>query len=279
MPSTKPFPEAVVTAWLHLLKKTLLRYPLEGMDFEMVRELDVVPSALRTEIDHWVELNQRGELHESGADLSLRAAGKDWPTTAETMLGLFRMDNLHGCALDVVRRNVPGDLVEAGAWRGGGGIMLRAVLLALGDTKRKVWVADSFQGLPKPDAENYPMDHGDPHWTYSELAVSLDAVKQNFERYGLLDSQVCFLKGWFRDTLPSAPIKRIALLHLDSDMYESTMIGLRSLYPKISRDGFVILDDYMSLMGCRQAVNDYRAEADITAEIRQIDWSAVFWKA
>jgi O-methyltransferase len=276
--SKTAFPEPVATAWLHLLKKTLLRYPIEGHDFEMIPKLEAVDPPLRTEIERWIALNHRRHLHESGADLSLRAAGKDWPATAETMIGLFRMDNLHGCLLDVLRRNVDGDLVEAGVWRGGAGIMMRAVSLAIGEAKRKIWLVDSFEGLPKPDPEGYPADAGDPHWTYAELAVSLDTVKGNFQRYGLLDDQVRFLKGWFRDTLPNAPMKRIALLHLDSDMYESTIVALRNLYPRITQGGYIIVDDYGGLAGCRQAVDDFRREIGITAEMRQVDWTGVFWQ-
>ena len=92
---------------------------------------------------------------------------------------------------------------------------MRAVLKALGEGRRKVWLIDSFQGLPAPDTEQYPADANDTHWSIPELAVQLDTVKQNFQRYGLLDEQDRFLAGWFRDTLPTAPIKRLALLHLE----------------------------------------------------------------
>ena len=104
--------------------------------------------------------------------------------------------------LDILDRRVPGDLIETGVWRGGACIFMRALLKAFGDTQRKVWLADSFMGLPKPDSENYPADLGDSLWTVQELRISVEIVKSNFERYGLLDEQVCFLPGWFRETLP-----------------------------------------------------------------------------
>src|SRR5262249_37508627 len=82
-----------------------------------------------------------------------RTEGPDWPTKAETMIGLRRLDNVQACIVDVLKRGIPGDLVEAGVWRGGAAILMRAVLAAFGDRTRLVWLADSFQGLPHPDPQ------------------------------------------------------------------------------------------------------------------------------
>jgi O-methyltransferase len=210
-------------------------------------------------------------------DSKAREEGRDWPRDAETMIGLRRLENLQYCITKVLSRGVPGDLIETGAWRGGATIFMRAVLKARGDTNRCVWVADSFQGLPRPDAEHYPADKGDKHWTFP-LAVSLETVKANFERYGMLDQQVRFLPGWFRDTLPNAPIDRLAVLRLDGDIYESTIVALRALYPKLSSGGFVIVDDYGNIPNCKQAVDDFRREEGITEEVTPIDWSGIFWE-
>jgi O-methyltransferase len=207
-----------------------------------------------------------------------RGAGKDWPSDAETMVGSARLDNLQDCVTNAIRNSIPGDLIETGVWRGGACIFMRAILKAYGDNVRKVWVADSFEGLPKPDPR-FPADASDRHWQYAEaLAVSLEQVKANFERYGLLDDQVRFLKGWFRDTLPGAPISRISVLRLDGDMYSSTMDSLSALYPKLSPGGYVIVDDYGAVPACRQAVEDYRRTHGVTEPIREIDWSGVFWE-
>lgn len=211
-------------------------------------------------------------------DPALRAEGRDWPDRAETMIGRARLDHLHRCVLDVLARKVPGDLIETGVWRGGATILMRAVLAAYGDATRTVWVADSFQGLPQPDAERYPADAGDRHWTMSDLAVPAEQVAANFERYGLLDERVRFLEGWFSDTLPTAPIERLAVVRLDGDMYESTMDGLRYLYPKLSEGGYLIVDDYGAVEGCRAAVEDYRSEQGISDPIERIDWTGAYWK-
>ena len=206
-----------------------------------------------------------------------RQEGRDWPIEAETMVGLKRLDNLQHCVTSVIRDDVPGDLIETGVWRGGSSILMRAVLKAYGDCSRKVWLADSFCGLPQPDPARYPVDHGDTLWTYKELAISLEQVKANFARYGLLDEQVAFLPGWFRDTLPTAPINQLAVLRLDGDLYESTMDALVALYPKVSTGGFVIVDDY-ALPTCRAAIEDFRRARGITDPIHQIDWTGAYWQ-
>jgi O-methyltransferase len=207
-------------------------------------------------------------------------AGQVWPSTAETMLSEARLDNIQDCVTQVLRDDVPGDLLEAGVWRGGGSILMRGVLKAYGVEDRKVWAADSFEGLPKPDPARYPADAGDTHWTWEQLAVSLDEVKRNFARYGLLDAQVEFLKGWFRDTLPNAPIDRLAVLRVDGDMYEGTIDPLEYLYSKLARGGMLIVDDYgaPNLAGSKKAVDDYRFSHHINEPIVDIDGVGIFWR-
>lgn len=211
-------------------------------------------------------------------DPSLRETGRDWPQEAHTMIGVKRLDNVHCCLKEVILNNIPGDCIETGVWRGGATILMRAILKAYNDTSRKVWVADSFAGLPPPNPEKYPADEGLNLNEYVELAVSLDQVKENFSRYGLLDDQVIFIEGLFSNTLPTAPIDNLALLRLDGDLYESTMDALVNLYPKLSIGGFVIIDDYGVFTACSRAVEDYRSLHGITDPIIDIDSSGVYWK-
>ena len=212
-----------------------------------------------------------------GFDRQARMLGRDWPLRAHSMIGKARMDNLRALVEQVIARDIPGDLIETGVWRGGACIFMRALLAAYNVEDRIVWCADSFEGLPKPDSERYPADRGDPHHTFAPLAVSLEEVRANFARYRLLDDRVRFLKGWFKDTLPAAPIERIGLLRLDGDMYESTMDALRALYAKVSIGGFIIVDDYGAVAGCRQAVADFRAAHGIADPIRDIDGIGAWW--
>lgn len=208
-----------------------------------------------------------------------RAQGRDWPAKAHTMIGFERLRSLRELMSDVIIDGVPGDFVETGAWRGGACIYMRAVLKVFGVTDRRVWVADSFEGLPAPDAKRYPsQDVGDVHHTYKALAVSLDAVQENFRKYDLLDDQVRFLKGWFKDTLPGAPIERIAVLRLDGDMYASTMDALQALGHKVSPGGYIIVDDFGAVDGCRRAIADYRTEKCIDSPIHDIDGIGAYWK-
>lgn len=207
-----------------------------------------------------------------------RAEGRDWPLYADSMIGLKRLDNIEYCVNKILQDNVQGDFIETGAWRGGATIFMKALLKFNNIQDRNVWVADSFEGLPKPDQEKYIQDKGDKHHQFEELAISLDTVKANFTKYGLLDDKVKFLKGWFKDTLPTAPIEKLALLRLDGDMYESTIDSLNNLYPKLSTNGFIIIDDWGAVEACKAAVEDYRARHGITEKIEKIDWSGVFWR-
>lgn len=193
----------------------------------------------------------------------------------DTTIGLKRLDNLQFCIERVVNDVVEGDLIETGVWRGGATIFKRAVLTALGIDSRKVFVADSFRGLPEPDVERFPEDSGDTHYRHSILAISRGEVENNFRRYNLLDDKVVFLEGWFKDTLLNAPIERLAILCLD--MYGSTMDGLNNLYPKLSQGGFCIIDDY-ALSGCKAAVDDYRSRHKISTEMKEIDWTGRYWR-
>lgn len=203
--------------------------------------------------------------------------GQTWPAQALTMIGLRRMENLKQCVETVLRENVAGDFIETGVWRGGACIFIRGILRVHGVTDRRVFLADSFQGLPRPDAERHPADAGDRHHTFSYLAVTRSQVEDNFRRFGLLDSRVVFLEGWFKDTLPALPADQLAVLRLDGDMYGSTMDALAALYDRLSPGGFCIIDDYM-IPGCRKAVHDFREASGIHEEIQRIDSWSVFWR-
>jgi O-methyltransferase len=220
------------------------------------------------------------QLVPTGAfDPEARRNGQDWPSEAETMIGWKRLESLQYCVEEVLHSAIPGDLLEAGVWRGGASILMRAVLKAYGDSQRSVWLADSFAGLPAADPERYPADAGDNLASFNAyLGVSLDHVRANFARYGLLDERVRFLPGWFRETLPSAPVDRIAVLRLDGDMYESTMDILESLYHRVSPGGFVVVDDYGALANCRAAVDDFRHRSNICEPLQPIDWTGVLWR-
>ncbi len=204
---------------------------------------------------------------------------------AVSMLPSARFDNLRSCLVDVLERGIPGDLIETGVWRGGATIFMRGVLKVYGVTDRIVWVADSFEGLPEPDAEKFPIEakaHQGPVMkkVYQHFAVGLEDVKRNFQAYGLLDDRVRFLKGWFKDTLPSAPIGQLAVMRLDGDYYESTRDALTNLYDRLSVGGYAIIDDYGedTWTYCRKAVDEFRRERGIEDPLIRVDSKCYYWR-
>lgn len=228
-------------------------------------------------------------------DRGRRLDGKDWPSQAHTMIGMRRLDNIQTLVEDVLRNQVPGDLIETGVWRGGATIFMRGVLKAYGVTDRTVWVADSFAGFPPPDQEGVsgrsfsspglaelragpPPENVQAILDHLMRETSYEEVLEHFARYDLLDGQVQFLRGWFRDTLPSAPIKNLALARLDGDLYDSTYDALQALYPQLSVGGYAIIDDYGTFAECRHAVHDYLDVKNARIDIRHIDDEAVYWQ-
>ena len=168
---------------------------------------------------------------------------RNFTELSHTMVGRKRLNNIQTCIETVLDDDIPGDFLEAGVWRGGSCIFMRGVLAAYGIADRTVWAADSFEGVPPP---THPQDEGIDLsvGVLPVLAVPLEEVQALFKRYDLLDAQVRFLKGWFKDTLAAAPIERLAVLRLDGDLYESTMDGLVHLYPRLSTGGYLIIDDF-----------------------------------
>jgi hypothetical protein len=208
----------------------------------------------------------------------IREYGWDWPSKAFTMVGVKRMLNFRHMIESVIGNNVPGDIVETGVWRGGACILAMAVLNVYQQRERRIFLCDSFEGLPAPDVEAYPADQGSTFHEYEELSVSIEQVKDNFKRFGLLNDQLVFVKGFFKDTLPSLDVKHISVLRLDGDMYESTIIALRSLYHKVSSGGWVIIDDYEVVPACKIAVHDFFKENQLDPVLNEIDGVGRFFQ-
>jgi hypothetical protein len=197
---------------------------------------------------------------------------------AETMIGIKRLNNLQFCIESVLKDKIDGDLIETGVWRGGACIFMKGILAANGVKDKKVFVADSFEGLPKPNVNKYPVDKNDKHYRNRLLAISVEYVKKNFQKYELLDDDVVFLKGWFEDTLPAAPIRKLSVMRLDGDMYGSTMEALIHLYPKLQPGGYCIIDDYGAIENCKKAVDDFRSMHNVHEQMNKIDWTGYFWR-
>jgi O-methyltransferase len=213
-----------------------------------------------------------------GDERRLRLVGMDWPLQGLTMVGLARLDDLQVCVEGAVVDGVEGDLIEAGAWRGGASIMIRATLDSLGERDRVVAVADSFRGFPSSEAAGItggrePTDRA----TFEFLSVPLEQVADHFARLGYEDG-IEFVPGFFRETMPALGGRRWALIRLDGDTYEATRVALEALYPGLTVGGHLIVDDYGAIDDCRRAVDEYRAEHGIAEPLHEVDWSCVRWR-
>ncbi len=240
-----------------------------GRYLQLVQEILINSIYLDRAIDPW--------SHPT-FDSRKRDGGLDWPQQALTMIGRVRLRSLRECCDLVLRERIPGDFVETGIRRGGACIMMAAVLAAHDERQRKVWGFDSFEGLPPPNAELYPNDRGDQFHRFAQLAVSVEAVVENFKRMDLWTEQVRLVKGWFKDTVPAAEVEKIAILRLDGDLYESTIQVLDGLYPRLSPGGFCIIDDYGAMRSCRAAVLDFRRDHGVNEPIVDIDRKGVLWR-
>lgn len=188
-----------------------------------------------------------------------------------TLLNKQQLDLIQQAVVAIEQQNVPGDLMEAGIWRGGAIILMRALIFAYGMTGRKVFAADSFAGIPKNvRAVNDPVDSWSDRWV-----APLDEVRQNIARFGLLDDRVVFVPGFFSDTLAGLSKERFALIRLDSDSYDSVETSLDHLYPLLSQGGIIIIDDW-HLPGCRMAVLDYRSKHGLKDEVLEFGGNA-YW--
>ncbi|MCU7835192.1 MAG: TylF/MycF family methyltransferase [gamma proteobacterium symbiont of Taylorina sp.] len=197
-----------------------------------------------------------------------------------SMVGMKRLDNIQMSVETVITENIKGDLIETGVWRGGSVLLMKAILVANNEIERKVFLADSFQGIPAVDLDTYPDDA--IHVGSDKMPVlednSASDVREFFEKMELLDDNVIFLEGWFEDTLPTIATNSIAVLRLDGDIYKSTWEALINLYDKVSSGGFIIIDDYYSWEGCRKAVDDFRSKNGIDEKIIDVDWTCVYWR-
>lgn len=264
-----PFAESdLINRYLDVLKKSLLNELYIENEAKIIYAIKSIVDNEKLDLTRLFDtnldkelLNKLTQIKQNGDTLIINIKKLDGTLTpayklrnftefSHTMIGRKRLDNLHWCMGEILKDNIPGDFIETGVWRGGTIIFMRGFLAAHKIENRLVWGADSFEGVPPPSyEEDKELDLSAS--LYPVLAVSLERVKELFSRYNLLDDQVKFLKGWFKDTLNNAPISRLSLLRLDGDLYESTMDALTALYDKVTPGGFIIVDDYGSCHPCK----------------------------
>lgn len=243
----------------------------------MDAELSVIPSP---SVPATLDLN-----------LAIRQKGEDWTYAGDTMTGWARLNNIRDLLTDIICNNIRGDYIETGVWRGGASIFAKAVMSALEEPDddesttisssphRISYVCDSFQGLPPGDRN---LDLSDKNWDTvgkGYLEVASNIVANNFKKFGMLDSNVVFAKGFFNETMPplSKQILSLSIMRLDGDMYESTVDVLYNLYDKLSIGGYVIMDDWFGFPS-RTACEDFFQVHQINPDIIAIDNTAAYWK-
>ncbi len=269
---------------LHVEQEAQLLYAILCASHQEVPELERLTGMRENAalIGELLDLKARGDTLElKGLDSYGRAVVdeslRNHSEFAHTLIGLERLEHIHQCMQAIHAQGIAGDLLQAGCWRGGAAIFLRGVLEAFGDGQRTVWVADSFAGLPVSGAaadHGYEMDSG----VLPFLSVPLAEVRQNFHRYGLLDEQVGFIPGWFRDSLADQPAGPLALLHVDADLYESTRQVLDHCHDRVASGGFVIVDDYGTLPPCREAVDEFISRRGLSVKPEPIGSHAACWR-
>jgi O-methyltransferase len=185
-----------------------------------------------------------------------------------SLVGIGGLEATYRMAKKVEDDKIPGAVVELGVARGGAAALLGKVCLKNASSNRKMWLFDSFEGLPEPThfdidrATGRTGDHIRPLPKGSCLGRIEEVRHLLVERFDLPQDRITFVKGWFQDTLPvfKNQIGPIALLRLDGDWYESTKVCLEHLYDLVTDGGVVLIDDYHSCFGCKKAVDEFIAE-------------------
>jgi len=202
-----------------------------------------------------------------GERVHRRVTGKVWPRIAPTMIGEARAKNIVDSVMSLGELGVRGALVDCGVWRGGS-----TMLMAACDSYRQIYCCDTFDGFDETDA----LLEGVPN--PKALKVRLHEVLENFNKYGVSTDFVTCMKGKVQDTLRrvEAPV---ALLRIDVDMACPTLSCLEQIYPKMSKGGIVIVDDYgCKAYQCRSAVDSFRKINKITSPIQWIDEDGIWWR-
>ena len=201
-----------------------------------------------------------------------------------TATSLHRVTALADAVKYVSQAKIPGDIVECGVWRGGSMMVAARTLVALGDASRDLYLFDTFEGMTPPSDKDVMFD-GTPaarlleHTEKKEGAAnywciaSIEDVQQNMASTGYPMSKVHLVKGPVEQTIPGQGPARIALLRLDTDWYESTRHELDHLYPRLSTNGVLIIDDYGHWQGARRAVDEYFAKQPFRPVMHRIDFT------
>ena len=194
-----------------------------------------------------------------------------------TLTTMERCYSLYKAIQYIAKGNVLGDIVECGVWRGGSAMLAALALIENKQTHRKIYLYDTYEGMSEPTDKDIDL-HGTPYrllWEKEKemLTVSLDEVKENMSSTGYPKENIIFVKGMVEDTIPNTVPNQVALLRLDTDLYESTYHELIHLYPRVSSQGVVIIDDYGHFQGAQEATEEYFKKFSQEVLFHRIDYS------
>ena len=197
-----------------------------------------------------------------------------------TMTPISRMYALYKATRYILDNNIPGDFVECGVWRGGSMMLTALTLIELKDTSRKIYLYDTFEGMSKPTERDISVfgDNAQEGWVKAQKGeinewcfASIEDVRANIASTGYPKENMIFVKGKVEETIPGTIPNSISILRIDTDWYESTKHGLSNMYPKLSLNGILILDDYGFWKGAREAVDEYFNKQNFHPMFSRID--------
>lgn len=199
-----------------------------------------------------------------------------------TMTSQQRLYSLYIATRYVIENKIPGDVVECGVWKGGSSMLAALTMLSMENTDRNIHLYDTYQGMSEPTPHDISDFEGDPRktwerekkdelnlWCYSPL----EDVQKNMFSTGYPKDKIFFIKGKVEDTIPQIIPKEISILRLDTDWYESTYHELSYLFPRLSINGVLIIDDYGHWKGSRKAVDKYIKENNLKLLLNPIDYT------
>jgi len=255
------------------------RVTCDEMLLDIVRD-SLTGKALRTKE---IKPSRGAHLKPVEYDEANRDGGSAWCENCVTMAGTWRVQNVRELVRKTIEEDLSGDFLEAGTWRGGNAIMARVVQRCMGQgDKRKVFVSDSFSGLPKASTKKDSDGWSQMHY----LEVSREEVQDNFKRFSVLDGNVKFIKGYFMYSLPLLRERflkdgtQLAVLRGDGDMYESYLDILFNMYDFMPVGGYWICDDCPCVRQASMAVQQFRKMHGITSHVFPVAGSAcgIYWR-
>ena len=201
----------------------------------------------------------------------------------ETMTSNERIFSLIEATKYIIKSSVEGDIVECGVWRGGSVMAILEVLKEMRSNDKSIYLYDTFDGMSEPTSDDVAIDgrlakqllneskkdEQNVIWAYS----GLDVVKKNVYASGYDINKIHFVRGKVEDTIPGIVPDKISLLRLDTDWYESTRHELECLFPRLSKGGIIILDDYGHWQGARKATDEYFAKNNINIFLSRSDYT------